>query len=101
MYQASIERYVMSQSFEFYNERADIAAKAAASATLANVRERELRAEKTWRRLADQARRVSQDRTKNDEERAMSRQAEAEADKALAKQRDVNIRAPGRGSREL
>jgi hypothetical protein len=88
----------MNQSFEFCDERANIAAKAAASATLANVRDRELRAEKTWRRLADQARRVAQDRAKAEAERDLRRQAETDPDKALAEQR---VQAVSRQSREL
>ena len=39
----------MSQSFEFYDARAQEAAREAREATLENVRERNLRAEKTWR----------------------------------------------------
>ena len=52
----------MSQTFEFYDARAKEAASEAAEATLENVKDRNLRAEKTWRGLADQARRVSQER---------------------------------------
>ena len=48
----------MRQSFEFYDARAREAAQEAESATLDNVRERNLRAEKTWRGLADQVRKV-------------------------------------------
>ena len=42
----------------------------AAQATLENVRERNLRAEKTWRGLANQARKVVVDRQKNEAEKA-------------------------------
>lgn len=45
----------MSQTFEFYDQRARQAADDARDATLDNVRDRNLRAEKTWRGLADQA----------------------------------------------
>ena len=69
----------MSQSFEFYDARAQEAANEAAAATLENVRERNLRAEKTWRALADQALRVKADREKADQERLARREAEAEA----------------------
>lgn len=54
----------MSQTYKFYNERADEAATAAESAGLDNVRDRHLRAEKTWRGLADQAQKVEEDRAK-------------------------------------
>ena len=53
---------MMSQSYEFYAARAREAAEEAASATLENVRERNLRAEKTWAALAEQARKVRVDR---------------------------------------
>ena len=46
----------MSQTFEFYDARAREAAAEADAATLDNVRDRNLRAEKTWRGLAEQAR---------------------------------------------
>ncbi|ALE15714.1 hypothetical protein AMC99_00402 [Altererythrobacter epoxidivorans] len=69
----------MAATYDFYCERADQAAKAAANATLANVRERELRAEKTWRGLADQARAVAVQREKVEREKAEQREAEAEA----------------------
>ena len=54
----------MSQSYEFYCARADQAAAAANKAELANVRDRELRAEKTWRGLAEHARAVAEERAK-------------------------------------
>jgi len=69
----------MSQTFEFYDARAREAATAADEATLDNVRERNLRAEKTWRGLADQARRVVLDRAKAESERAARREAEENA----------------------
>ena len=47
----------MKQSLEFYDERAREAALAAKEAVLENVRDRNLRAEKTWLQLANQARR--------------------------------------------
>ena len=59
----------MAESYEFCCERADAAAAAAKSATLDNVREREIRAEKTWRGLAEQARRVKLDREKSQREK--------------------------------
>lgn len=69
----------MAQSYEFYIERADEAATAAKKAELDNVRDRELRAEKTWRGLAEQARKTAIDRKKADAERVARREAEAEA----------------------
>lgn len=67
----------MAQTYEFYKERAAEAATRAEEADLANVRERELRAEKTWLGLATQARAVAMDRKKAEEERAAKREAEA------------------------
>ncbi len=67
----------MSQSFEFYDARAKAAALEAQDATLENVRERNLRAEKTWRALADQALKTKTDREEADRERIARREAEA------------------------
>lgn len=67
----------MAQSYEFYCERADEAAALAAKATLDNVRERELRSEKTWRGLAEQARKTVAEREKADIARAERRAAES------------------------
>ena len=67
----------MAQSYEFYIERAESAAKAAAKAELDNVRDRELRAEKTWRGLAEQARKGVIAREKADAARIAKREAEA------------------------
>jgi hypothetical protein len=66
----------MSQSYEFYCARADQAAAAADKAELASVRDRELRAEKTWRGLAEHARAVAEERAK------LVRDKQAEADAA-------------------
>lgn len=63
----------MSQTFEFYDARAREAAAEADKATLDNVRDRNLRAEKTWRGLAEQARKVMVDRKAAEEERAKRR----------------------------
>lgn len=60
----------MNQTFEFYDARADEAAIQAAAATLENVRERCLRSEKTWRSLAKQALKLSNDREQARRERA-------------------------------
>ena len=66
----------MSQTFEFYDARAREAAAEAEVAILDNVRERNLRAAKTWRGLADQARRILVDRQKAEREKAERRLAE-------------------------
>lgn len=65
----------MSQSYEFYRARADEAAADAKAATLANVRERALRSEATWRGLAEQARAVAEQRQKIEEKKAEERAA--------------------------
>ena len=49
----------MADTYENCLERAEAAAAAADAAILDNVRNRELRAEKTWRGLADKARAVA------------------------------------------
>ncbi|WP_299194127.1 hypothetical protein [uncultured Erythrobacter sp.] len=67
----------MAQTYEFYNERAEQAAARAKEADLENVRERELRAEESWRKLAEQARKTVIARDKADAERAERRAAEA------------------------
>lgn len=74
----------MAQTYEFYCERADEAAALAGKATLDNVRERELRSEKTWRGLAEQARKTAVQRVKSENERAEKRAAEAEEASELA-----------------
>ncbi len=73
----------MAQTYEFYCERADEAAALADAATLDNVRDRELRSEKTWRGLAEQARKTAEERVKADQVRADKRASEA-ADAAEA-----------------
>lgn len=74
----------MSQTHEFYAERAREAADEAAAATLDNVRERNLRAEAIWTALAEQAHRVKTDRIRTEESKAALRAAEAEAAAAAA-----------------
>nr|WP_137677734.1 hypothetical protein [Parerythrobacter lutipelagi] len=69
----------MAQTYDFYMERAKEAATAAGKAQLDNVRDRELRAEKTWRGLADQARAVAKQREKIEREKAEQRAADEEA----------------------
>jgi len=48
----------MSQTFEFYDQRAKAAEAEAACAVLENVRERELRSAKAWREMADRQRQI-------------------------------------------
>lgn len=67
----------MAQTYEFYTERADAAAAAAKATDLENVRDRELRSEKTWRGLAEQARNAAEERMKADEARAARRERES------------------------
>lgn len=74
----------MSQTFEFYHARAEESATEAQAAQLDNVRDRALRSEATWRGLAEQARKVAEDRVKAEHERAAKRAAEAEALEARA-----------------
>ncbi|WP_454598409.1 hypothetical protein [Qipengyuania sp. SM2507] len=69
----------MSQTFEFYHARAEESATEAEAAQLDNVRDRALRSEATWRGLAEQARKVAEDRVKAEHERSIKRAAEAEA----------------------
>lgn len=69
----------MSQTFEFYHARAEESATEADAAQLDNVRDRALRSEATWRGLAEQARKVAEDRVKAEHERSEKRAAEAEA----------------------
>lgn len=76
------------QSYEFYIERADAAARAADEAVLDNVRERELRSEKTWLGLAEQARGAAEERAKAAEDRAKAAQ-----DRAMAAEQAAAIRA--------
>lgn len=66
----------MADSYKFYLERAEAAAVAADAATLDNVRDRELRAEKTWLGLARQAKAVAVQREKSEREKAERNSAE-------------------------
>ena len=69
----------MSQTFEFYDQRARAAEAEAERAVLDNVRERELRSAKAWRGMADRQLLVDAERVKADEIRAERRAAELEA----------------------
>ena len=68
----------MSQTFEFYDERARASQEAADTALLDNVRERELRSAKAWRGMADRQLMVDAERIKSDAQRAARRAEEAE-----------------------
>lgn len=70
----------MAMTYEFYCARADEAASLAAAATLDNVRERELRSERTWRGLAEHARKLVEERAKAEAARREGRAAESPAD---------------------
>ena len=74
----------MSQTFAFYDARAHEAARDAKAATLDNVRERALRSQKTWRALADQAKKIEKSRAKAANERLERRAAEDDAAAAAA-----------------
>jgi len=70
----------MAQTWEFYADRAKESAAEATAAKLDNVRERALRSEATWLGLADQARRVAEERVKVERERVERRDAETFAE---------------------
>ena len=74
----------MSQTFEFYDARAKEAAAEAKAANLDNVRDRNLRAEKTWRGLAEQARKTMSARLKTER----VKQEQRERDTAAADAQD-------------
>ena len=69
----------MADTYEACIGRAEAAALAAKNAKLENVRERELRAEKTWRGLAEKARSVAEQRAKVEQEKREERDAERAA----------------------
>lgn len=69
----------MSQTYEFYDQRARAAEAEAEKAVLENVRERELRSARAWRGMADRQRLIDAERAKSDEIRAARRAAELEA----------------------
>ena len=75
----------MSQTFEFYDERAKAAEAEAERALLDNVRERELRSAKAWREMANRQLLIDAERVKSEEIRAKRRAAElAELEAAQA-----------------
>lgn len=74
----SILKGGVADNYDFCVKSVEEAAEAAKSANLQNVRECELRAEKTWRGLADHARAVAVQR-----ERIEREKAEQQGDKNL------------------
>lgn len=79
----------MSQTYEFYDERARHAEAEANKALLDNVRERELRSAKAWREMANRARVIEAERIKAEEIRAERRAAEREAAAQSAEPADL------------
>jgi hypothetical protein len=69
----------MSQTFEFYDQRATAAEAEAQAALLDNVRDRELRSAKAWRGMADRQLMIDSERVKAEEIRAERRAAELAA----------------------
>jgi hypothetical protein len=69
----------MTQTFEFYDQRAQAAQAEADRAQLDNVRERELRSARAWRSMADRQKLIDAERVKADDIRAARRAAELEA----------------------
>ena len=76
----------MSQTFEFYDQRARAAEAAADEAQLDNVRDRELRSAHAWRGMADRQLMIDSERVKAEEVRAARRAAELEEALALSAQ---------------
>jgi hypothetical protein len=72
----------MSQTYDFYDQRAKAAEAEAHNAVLDNVRDRELRSAKAWREMADRALLIEAERAKADIYRAERRAAELEAAQA-------------------
>lgn len=80
---------VVTQTFEFYDQRARAASAEADKAVLDNVRERELRSAKAWRGMADRQLRIDAERVKTDAARAVRRAEEAAALARLAEECDA------------
>lgn len=74
----------MTQTFDFYAQRANAAEAEAEKSTLANVRERELRSARAWREMADRQLKIDAERVKADAESSARRAAEREALEAAA-----------------
>jgi len=72
----------MSQTYDFYDQRAKAAEAEAQQAVLGNVRDRELRSAKAWREMANRALLIEAERAKAEIYRAERRAAELEATQA-------------------
>ena len=72
----------MSQTYDFYDQRAKAAEAEAQQAVLDNVRDRELRSAKAWREMANRALLIEAERAKAEIYRAERRAAELEATQA-------------------
>ena len=83
----------MSQTLEFYDERARSAEAEAEKALLDNVRDRELRSAKAWRAMADRQLTIDVERVKADEVRAARRAEEAAALAQASEIGDVPVQA--------
>jgi hypothetical protein len=70
----------MTLSETFCLERAEAAAAVAAGSTLANVREQQLAAESTWRKMAAQAHRLATERAARESKKAHDSLMVADAD---------------------
>jgi hypothetical protein len=81
----------MSQTYEFYDQRARAAESEAERSLLDNVRERELRSARAWRAMADRQLLIDAERVKADEIRAARRAAE------LAEVEALHARMPAQG----
>ena len=81
-------------SLDFYRLRADEARRAAAQATLANVRERHLGAAAAWDAMAGRAAQIDRGRAENDARKA------AAAETAALEAAEEEKALPGRQSRE-
>jgi hypothetical protein len=70
----------MSRNEDFYRERADAAGREADAATLANVRERALRAQQAWLDFAEREHRADIEREKTRAEKVARDEARAAED---------------------
>jgi hypothetical protein len=68
----------MSITFEHATERAEAAAREAEGAQLDNVRDRALRSEAAWRKMADQALKTEEARRKREDDARRAREEREE-----------------------
>lgn len=82
----------MSQTFDFYDARANESAAEAAAATLDNVRDKALRSEAAWRQLANRVLRMEAARRAADQARSdrLAEEKAAGADKAFGRPTGLN-----------